>query len=94
MALSVIMVFCLSMADGETSCKVTGSSYFGATNDKVMCTEFANSAINDRLLESGKEGWAHGMCIDRSSYVDVTKRAVDYLEGEGFKVKFESYKVK
>lgn len=94
MALSVIMVMCLSMVGGTTSCKVTGNSYIGTTTDKVMCSEFADAAINDRLLESGKMGWANGMCVDRSEYVDLTKRSVNYLEGKGFKVKFESYKGK
>ena len=36
MALSVIMVMCLSMVDETTSCKVTGNSYIATTANKVM----------------------------------------------------------
>ena len=92
MALSVIMATCLNLVDGSTACTVTGAVNFQATNNKQMCTDYANASINEKLLESGKSGWAYGQCVERSTSTAVINAAVEYLESQGFKVKFNSYK--
>lgn len=92
MGLSVIMTVCLLAVDGTTICNVTGNSKYATYESEDECTESANSSINDALLESGKEGWASGVCVGRSAYVSVVKKSVSQLESEGYKVKFKAFK--
>ena len=91
MVLSVIMTLCLSMADGSTSCRVTGSQTFAFNVTRSECTEISNGAINDELLRSGKNGFASGFCSERSAYVAVTKATVEYLKSKGYQVEFKPY---
>lgn len=92
MPLSVIMTVCLSMLDGTTECTITGRQIVPAADSKEVCTAYADGAINEVFLESGKAGWASGICVDRASYSKVINRSVEYLESKGYKTTFKTYK--
>lgn len=92
MPLSVVMTLCLLASDGSTSCTVSGRAVFKEAPGEEVCSELANAAINNRLLELGKEGFAYGTCTQRSSYVSVTNAAVKFLKSKGYKVSFQAYK--
>lgn len=92
MSISVMMVMCLAMKDGTKECNVSGRYYQPDAYSVDDCTNAADSAINDRLLESRKVGWAKGVCFSQDKYSQVITRAVEYLEAKGYKVNFEAYK--
>lgn len=92
MSISVMMVMCLAMKDGTKECNVSGRYYQPDVYDVDECTSEADSAINDRLLEIRKVGWAKGVCFPQEKYSQVVTRAVEYLEAKGYKVNFQAYK--
>lgn len=91
MSISVMMVMCLTMKDGTKECNVSGRYYQPDAYSVDDCTSAADSAINDRLLESRKVGWAKGICFPQDKYSQVVTRAVEYLEVKGYKVNFKAY---
>lgn len=92
MPLSVIMTVCLLAVDGSTICSVTGNAKYATYESEEECSQSADSSINDALLESGKEGWASGICVERSAYVSAVKKSVSYLQSKGHKVTFKAFK--
>lgn len=92
MSISVMMVMCLAMKDGTKECNVSGRYYQPDVTSVDDCSNAADSAINDALLESNKEGWAKGVCFTQDKYSQVITRAVEFLESKGYKVNFEAYK--
>ena len=92
MSISVMMAICFAMKDGSTECKVSALYDLPTTNNVEMCTSMADAKINDILLESGKEGWATGVCFPQDKYSAVVTRSVSFLEAKGYKVSFEAYK--
>lgn len=92
MSLSVMMTMCLSMVDGTTDCKVSAMYALRTTRNVAMCSNSADAAINNRLLESGKEGWAKGLCFEQDKYSQMVTGAVAWLEKQGYKVTFTTYK--
>lgn len=92
MSISVMMVMCLAMKDGTKECNVSGRYLQPDAYSVDECTNAADSAINDRLLEIGKVGWAKGICFDQGDYTQVVTRAVSFLESKGYKVNFKAYK--
>ena len=91
MLLSVIMTLCVSEINGSMSCVVSGRVSLNEPAGKTACTEYANAAVNNRLLASGREGFAAGFCTNRSDYVAATREAVKYLKREGYDVTFQVY---
>lgn len=92
MSISVMMAICFAMKDGSTECKVSAMYDLPTTNNIEMCTSMSDAKINDILLESGKEGWATGVCFPQDKYSVVVTRSVSFLEAKGYKVNFEAYK--
>lgn len=92
MGLSVIMTVCLFAADGSTSCSIGGNSQYSSYKSESDCSQYADSSINDALLESGQNGWASGICVDRKDYVSAVKKSVSYLQSKGHKVTFKAFK--
>lgn len=92
MSISVMMVMCLAMKDGTKECNVSGRYLQPDAYSVDDCTNAADSAINDALLESRKVGWAKGICFDHGDYTQVVTRAVSFLESKGYKVNFKAYK--
>lgn len=92
MSISVMMVMCLAMQDGTKECNVSGRYLQPDAYSVDDCTNAADSAINDALLESRKVGWAKGICFDQGDYTQVVTRAVSFLEAKGYKVNFKAYK--
>jgi len=91
MSISVMMVMCLAMKDGTKECNVSGRYLQPDAYSVDDCTNAADSAINDALLESRKVGWAKGICFPQDKYSQVVTRAVEYLESKGYKVNFKAY---
>jgi hypothetical protein len=92
MSISVMMAICFAMKDGSAECNVSAMYNLPTTNNVEMCTRMADAKINDILLESGKEGWATGVCFPQDKYSAVVTRSVSFLEAKGYKVNFEGYK--
>jgi len=92
MSISVMMVMCLAMKDGAPECNIRAMYSLPTTNDIQMCSNMADAKANDVLLETGKVGWAKGVCFAQDDYSKVVTRTVEFLELKGYKVNFESYK--
>lgn len=91
MSISVMMVICFAMKDGSTECNVSGRYNEPLAKIVSACSNEADAAINNVLLESNKQGWAKGICFPQDKYSQVVTRAVEYLEAKGYKVNFKAY---
>lgn len=85
MSVSALMAMCLSMQDGSTECQVS-TRYSKFATSIENCTAEADAMIKKILLDSGKRGWARGICFQQEKYDVVVKRAVEYLQMRGYGV--------
>ena len=85
MSVSALMAMCLSMQDGYTDCQVS-TRYSKFATSIENCTAEADAMIKKILLDSGKQGWAEGVCFPQDKYEVVVSRAIESLQLKGFKV--------
>lgn len=94
MLFSVMMATCYAMKDDTTWCSVRARYTLPTELSLEKCSNLADAMANESLLETGKEGWAKGLCFEQERYSEVVTGTVSYLEGKGYKVDFTAYKGK